>query len=591
MMRRLSASTIDSRGENHANGRAARDGRGGDGRRRRGLGRFFARRLRRLRLVASARTTERQPMIDGAMQDYPLTLDRFIDHAAKWHPRAEVVTAHEGRAISRTGYAALRARSLRVTAVFMDLGVAFGDRVATLAWNSQAHMEAWYAIMGMGAVCHTLNPRLSVEHLADMVAQAECRVLVASADLLPLARQIAERAERIDRLVVIDGDPGATAGDGRRPATLALETAMARAGGAAAWGGFDERTPCGLCFTSGTTGAPKGVTYTHRSNFLHTLRVLQADSLGASRADSILAVVPMFHANGWGLPFAAPAIGAKLVLPGRHTRGPDIARLIAAEGVTVAVGVPTVWLALIEHIEAEGGELPSLKRIIVGGAPMPPALMERIERRLGVVVQTSWGMTELSPAGTMAPPNESHRSAHVSGRPTIGVDLLLTDAEGRALPEQREVEGHLRVRGGSVVERYFGQQSPATDADGWFDTGDLARIDDSGSLIITGRAKDLVKSGGEWINPAEIEAVIAALPQVSLAVVIGRPDPKWGERPVLLVQLREDQTASDDELLGALRGKVPQWWIPDAVVRVQNMPQAATGKIDKRRLRLEYGGG
>ena len=530
-------------------------------------------------------------MIDGAMQDFPLTLDRFLDHAAKWHPQAEVVTALEGRVIGRVGYAELRARSLRVTAALMDLGVSFGDRVATLAWNTQAHVELWYGIMGMGAVCHTLNPRLSVEHLAAMAAQAGCRVLATSADLMPVARRIAQGAEWIDRLVVIDGDADAARGDDEAPATLALESAMAKARSVPVWGGFDERTPCGLCFTSGTTGAPKGVTYTHRSNFLHTLRLLQADAFGATATDSILAVVPMFHANGWGLPFVVPAVGAKLVLPGRHTRGPDIARLIASQGVTIAVGVPTVWLGLVEHIEAVGGELPSLKRIIVGGAPMPPALMERIERRLGVAVQTSWGMTELSPAGTMASPHEANRSANVSGRPAIGVDLLLTDAEGCALPEQRDVEGYLRVRGDSVIERYFGQQNPATDAEGWFDTGDLARIDGNGNLIITGRAKDLVKSGGEWINPAEIEAIVARLPQVSFAVVIGRSDPKWGERPILLVETRENQTVSDDELLGALEGKVPHWWIPDAVVRVQNMPLAATGKIDKQRLRLEYGGG
>ncbi len=530
-------------------------------------------------------------MIDGAMQDHPLTLDRLIDHAGKWHPRAEVVTADEGRVIARVGYAELRARSLRVTAVLMDLGVSFGDRVATLAWNTQAHMEVWYAVIGMGAVCHTLNPRLSAEQLGAMVAEAGCRVLVASADLMPLAGQIAERARQVERLVVIDGAPEAANGDGERPAALALEPGMAQARSEPRWGGFDERSPCGLCFTSGTTGAPKGVTYTHRSNYLHTLKQLQADAFGITRMDSVLAVVPMFHANGWGLPFVAPAVGAKLVLPGRHTKGPELARLIAAEGVTVAVGVPTVWVGLLEHMDAVGGELPSLKRICVGGSPLAPALMERMERRLGVTVQTSWGMTELSPAGSIASPFESNRSARVSGRPMIGVDLLLTDAAGRALPEQRGVEGHLRVRGDSVIERYFGQPSPATDADGWFETGDLARIDQDGNVMITGRSKDLVKSGGEWINPADIEAIVGGLPQVSFAVVIGRVDAKWGERPILLVEMREGETVGDDELLGALKGRVPSWWIPDAVVRLQNMPLAATGKIDKRRLRKEYGGG
>jgi fatty-acyl-CoA synthase len=274
----------------------------------------------------------------------------------------------------------------------------------------------------------------------------------------------------------------------------------------------------------------------------------------------------------------------------RNTHGAALAQLIASEAVTIAVGVPTVWLGLIEHLEATGGDLPSLRRIVVGGTSLPPALMDRIERRLGATVQTSWGMTELSPSGTLAPPNDLSRSALVSGRPAIGVDLLLTDAAGRALREQRNVEGHLRVRGASVIDRYFGDDQSATDADGWFDTGDLARIDDHGNLTITGRSKDLVKSGGEWINPAEIEAIICTLPQVSLAAVIGRVDPKWGERPVLLVEMRERETVSDEALLAALRGRVAQWWIPDAVIRLDKMPLASTGKIDKIRLRTEYGG-
>jgi fatty-acyl-CoA synthase len=531
------------------------------------------------------------PMSDGAMQDFPLTLERFLAHAAKWHPRAEVVTAGDDGAVDRVGYAELKARSLRVSAVLADLGVAFGDRVATLAWNTQAHVEAWYAIMGMGAICHTLNPRLTASQLGEMAAQSNCRVLVASADLTALAGQIAARATRVEQLVIIDG-PAAAAKDSReRPARMALELAMGQARGTPTWGGFDEDSPSGLCFTSGTTGAPKGVTYTHRASFLHTLRLLQAENFGFTSEDSVLAVVPMFHANAWGLPFAVPAVGAKLVLPGRRVDGASLARLIAAEGVTIGVGVPTVWLGLVEHLDAAGGVLPSLKRIVVGGAPLPPALMERIERRLEAAVQTSWGMTELSPSGTMTPPNHPKRAASLSGRPAIGVDLLLTDAEGRALPEQRDIEGHLHVRGAAVIERYFGEHRPATDAEGWFDTGDLARIDREGNLIIAGRSKDLVKSGGEWINPAEIEAIIGGLPQVSLAAVIGKPDLKWGERPILLVEIREQQTVSDEALLAPLQGRVPPWWVPDAVIRLPNMPLSATGKIDKIRLRTEYGRG
>ncbi|WP_354071300.1 AMP-binding protein [Caulobacter sp. 1776] len=513
------------------------------------------------------------------MQAFALTLDKFLDHAAKWRPNGQVVTAREGGGADRIGYADLRDRALRVSSVLEGLGVEKGDRVATLAWNSQAHVEVWFAIMGMGAVCHTLNPRLTAEQLVAMVVQSEAKVLVASADLAPMAREILARAPGIARLLVIDA---------AAPAEDLLEPLIASTRPDAIWGDFAETAPCGLCFTSGTTGAPKGVTYTHRSSYLHTLRILQADVMAISGGDAVLAVVPMFHANAWGLPFAAPAVGAKLVLPGRQTDGASLARLIAAEAVTVGVGVPTVWLGLVEHLEATGADLPSLKRIIVGGAPMAPALMERIETRLGVTVQTSWGMTELSPSGTVAPLGDPSRAA-LSGRPAVGVDLLLTDADGLALPEQREVEGHLRVRGAAVIQRYFGHDTPATDADGWFPTGDLARIDADGNLMITGRAKDLIKSGGEWINPAEIEAVVGALPEVSLAAVIGRSDAKWGERPILLVETQGE--VSDEALLAPLRGRVASWWIPDAVYRLARMPLASTGKIDKIRLRTEYGGG
>jgi len=527
-------------------------------------------------------------MLDGDTQTFALTLDKFLEHAAKWHPCAEVVTAREGGRVDRISYETLLERSRRVSAVLRESGVKAGDRVATLAWNTQAHVETWYAVMGMGAVCLTLNPRLTASQLAAMAIKAEVRVLVVSADLAPLAARIAELAPGVERLLVIDGavDEKITAPDVRELEPL-LNAADASA---IEWGGFAETAPSGLCFTSGTTGAPKGVTYTHRSSYLHTLRLLQADVLAITARDSVLSVVPMFHANAWGLPFAVPAVGAKLVLQGRYNDGASLAFLINAESVTIAVGIATVWLGLVEHVEATGVALPSLKRIVVGGAPLPPALMDRIEHCLGVTVQTSWGMTELSPSGTFAPPDDPARSAAVSGRPAIGVDLLITNAEGKALPEQRNVEGHLRVRGAAVLQRYFGDADSATDDGGWFATGDLAKIDADGNLIITGRAKDLIKSGGEWINPAEIEAVVNALPDVSLAAVIGRQHPKWGERPILLVQTRDQSLISDEALLAPLRDSVAPWWIPDAIIRIPQMPLAPTGKIDKIRLRVEYGG-
>lgn len=530
-------------------------------------------------------------MTDGVMQDYSLTLDRFLTHAAKWHPQAGIVTAGEaGQGNDRIGYGALEARCRRVSAALIGLRAGRGERIATLAWNTRAHVEAWYGIIGIGAVCHTLNPRLTAEHLASMVIQSQAHMIIVDEDLVPLAREIAALAPDVSRLLVINaGRPyteeqtgGVQLIDFGRVLAFTPEQDVV-------WGDFPETSPCGLCFTSGTTGAPKGVTYTHRSGYLHTLRALQADVMAITAQDAILAVVPMFHANAWGLPYAAPAAGAKLILPGRHSDGASLARLIAEEGVTIAVGVPTVWLGLIDHVEQAGIELPSLKRILVGGAPMPPALMARLERRLGVTIQTSWGMTELSPLGVIMPPFAANRAPEFSGKPAAGIDLLLTDAEGTPLAEQRGPEGHLRVKGPAVVERYHGQETSATDAAGWFPTGDLARIDADGHLIISGRAKDLIKSGGEWINPAEIEAIVSALPEVSLAAVIGRPDPKWGERPHLLVEIRPQTEISDDALLAPLRGRVASWWIPDSVVRLPAMPLAATGKIDKLRLRAEYG--
>ncbi|MDF7775372.1 AMP-binding protein [Sphingomonas sp. AOB5] len=523
-------------------------------------------------------------MIDGSIQSFPLTLDRILDHAAKWHPDTEVVTAGEGGINRRVDYATLRQRALKVSSLLRDYGVVRGNRVATLAWNSQAHVEVWYAIMGMGAVCHTLNPRLTATQLAWMLGQSGATILIVSADLQPLAAKIVAEAPHLERVLVIDGE--ASPGIG-----ATLEPLIEAASLDIAWGGFDETAPSGLCFTSGSTGAPKGVTYTHRSSFLHTLRLMQADVLGVRSTDSVLPVVPMFHANAWGLPFAVPGAGAKLVLPGRHTDGASLARLIESENVTIAVGVPTVWLGLCEHLETTGTRLPSLQRITVGGAPMPPALMARIEDQLGVAVQTSWGMTELSPVGTFGVMTDADRPAAISGRPALGVDLMLADEKGDPLADQRDREGRLHVRGAAVIERYFGQETPCADAEGWFDTGDLAKIDRRGNLMITGRAKDLIKSGGEWINPAEIEAVVCALPQVSLAAVIGRSDDKWGERPMLLVELREDQDISDQDLLGALRGRVASWWIPDSVVRVPSMPLASTGKIDKLSLRASFSGG
>jgi len=306
-------------------------------------------------------------------------------------------------------------------------------------------------------------------------------------------------------------------------------------------------------------------------------------------SDSLLIAVPMFHANGWGLPFAAPAVGARIVMPGRHTDGASLARLMREERVTLAAGVQTVWLGVVEHLDEVGGELPDLKRVLIGGSKCPDSLIRRMEERLGAEVQTSWGMTELSPLGTIAAPNLPRSTSTASGRPPLGLDLKLTDSEGSMLERQRGVVGHLWVKGPSVVERYYRSDASALDDDGYFDTGDLATIDDAGNLTISGRSKDLIKSGGEWINPTEIEDIVGRHPSVVQVAVIGRPDEKWGERPVLVVEPRAGEALDSEALLETLRGKVARWWIPDCVTQVSAMPLASTGKIDKNRLRAEFG--
>jgi acyl-CoA synthetase (AMP-forming)/AMP-acid ligase II len=525
------------------------------------------------------------------MQRYGLTVDKFLDHAAKWHGAACVVSPGATGAAERISYRQLRERCELASGAMLEQGLKQGDRIATLAWNTQDHLILYYAAMGAGLVCHTLNPRLGVAHLVEMVNEAQDRWIAVGAGLQSLARELLASCPRLQTVILLDGQSPQEDYQGRAH-QWTLEELLQRFGRPARWGEFDEEAPAGLCYTSGTVGRPRGVLYTHRSNYLHTLRALQADAIALSAEDSVLVAVPMYHANGWGFPFAAPAAGAKMVLPGRSTDPVHLYELIVKERVSVAAAVQTVWLGLVEHLERAGGELPSLRRIIIGGSHCPEALLRRIEERLDVRVQPSWGMTELSPLGTIEPPNVPPRPGpRTSGRAPMGLDMKLVDAEGVALPDQRMRVGRLMVRGASVADRYFDQSGPSLDAEGYFDTGDLAMIDEAGYLTITGRAKDLIKSGGEWINPREIEDLIGTLPEVGLAAVVGRPDPKWGERPVLIVEPRAQRSIDQEALLAALRGKVPAWWLPEKIVIVERMPLAATGKIDKQRLRAEQAGG
>lgn len=520
------------------------------------------------------------------MQTYRLTVEKFLDHAASWFGHTEVVSAESGTGSRRINYSQLHSRTQRLSGALAALGLNTGDRVGTLAWNTQHHLEMYYASMNAGFVCHTLNPRFNASHLASVINEAGTRTLAVAASLQPLLTELLALCPSIHTLIFLDDRVDAFAFPSEH--TWNIDELIERLGTELPWNVADENAAAGLCYTSGTTGKPKGVLYTHRSNYLHTLRLLQADAFALRSDDCVLVAVPMFHANGWGLPFAAPAVGAKLVLPGRNTDGASLARLIREEGVTIAAGVQTVWLGLLDHLDASGESLPSLQRIVIGGSNCPDALIHRMEERLDVEVQTSWGMTELSPLGTIAAPGAGRGTSRSAGRPLLGLDLKLTDSSGIRLPQQRDASGHLWVRGASVVSTYFGHAEPSLDEEGFFNTGDLAEIDARGQLTICGRSKDLIKSGGEWINPAEIEKLVGLQPSVGLVAVIGRKHPKWGERPVLIVEPSHGHQIDPDALLAGLKGKIESWWIPDQVIQLDRMPLAATGKIDKQRLRLDY---
>ena len=523
------------------------------------------------------------------MQSYALTIDKFLNHAAKWHGEVDIVSASAPGALQRTCYRELHQRANRLSGALKALGLEQGACVATLAWNTQAHMETYYAAMGAGLICHTLNPRLTPAHLSEMINLAEGEVLAVATNLAPLVSAILPLCSNLKHVIWLDEETSIQSCQ-RQPHVKfwAYEAFLRELGQGTSWGQFDENEPAGLCFTSGTTGKPRGVLYTHRSNYLHTLRALQADALALTGQDTLMIAVPMFHANGWGLPFAAPAVGARLVLPGRQADGASLARLMRTEKVTLAAGVQTVWLGLLDHLDETGEDLPDLKRILIGGSKCPASLIERMQSRLGVTVQTSWGMTELSPIGAISPPAIADTMTETAGLAPMGLDMVLTDAQGKVLPEQRDVSGHLKVRGHSVVGQYFKADQSALDENGYFDTGDLATIDVQGRLTINGRSKDLIKSGGEWINPAEIEDIIGHHPEVSQVAVIGRSDPKWGERPVLIIEASPGCNPGADNLRQTLKGRVADWWIPDEMIVVDVMPLAATGKIDKIKLRQNY---
>ena len=531
----------------------------------------------------------------GLMQDWPLLCHRIIDHAALNHGgRAVHSRAVEGP-LHATTYAAIRSNALKLAKRLTADGIRLGDRVATLAWNTWRHLEAWYGIVGIGAIYHTVNPRLFPEQIAWIVNQAEDRVLLTDLTFVPLLEKLAERLPSIEPFVVLT--------DAAHMPSTALRNAVpyeqwiAEADDDFAWGRFDENTAAGLCYTSGTTGHPKGVLYSHRSNVLQAMAIAWTDVFGIAGNDVAMPVVPMFHANGWSIAFTAPMVGATLVMPGARLDGAAILELLTKYRVTCTAAVPTVWLALLQHLEASGGKLEHLRRVVIGGAACPRSIVKAFQETYGVEVVHAWGMTEMSPLGTICTLKPEYAAlageARIDlqtkqGQAPFTVEMKITDDLGAALPRDGTTSGRLKVRGPAVAKAYFKESGSALDAEGFFDTGDIATIDPHGYMQITDRAKDVIKSGGEWISSIAIENLAVGHPKVAEAAVIGVRHPKWDERPLLVVVLKAGQQASRAEILDFMRGKIAGWWMPDEVAFVAEIPHSATGKVMKTALREQF---
>jgi fatty-acyl-CoA synthase len=541
------------------------------------------------------RSTRRSNVMLGLMQDWPLLCHRIIDHAALNHAERPIISRSIEGPIHRTNYTQIRARALRVAQRLDRDGIRLGDRVATLAWNTWRHLESWYGILGVGAIYHTVNPRLFPEQIVWIINHAEDRVIMTDLTFLPLLEKIADKVPTIERVVVYTDAAHMPATTLRN--AVAYETWLAEADGDFAWREFDENTAAGMCYTSGTTGNPKGVLYSHRSNVLHTLMSLQTEVFGLTSRDVTLPIVPMFHANSWGLAFSAPAVGSSMVLPGAKLDGPSVYEMLKEYKVTCTGAVPTVWLALLQHLEKTGGKLPDLKRVIVGGSACPRAMIKTFEKDYGVQVFHAWGMTEMSPLGSVGSLKPEYADLPVEqrldikqkqGHSPFGVDWKITDDANKELPWDGKTFGRLKVRGPAVAKAYFKVDEPILDAEGFFDTGDVATIDRYGYMQITDRSKDVIKSGGEWISSIDLENLAVGHPKVAEAAVIGVRHPKWDERPLLVIVLKEGQSATKQELLDFLNGKIAKWWMPDDVVFVAAIPHTATGKIQKTALREQF---
>ena len=532
----------------------------------------------------------------GLMQDWSLLLHRIIDHAANFHGERKVISRSIEGPIHTTDYRQVRARALKVSQRLSKDGIKLGDRVATLAWNTWRHLEAWYGIVGIGAIYHTVNPRLFPDQVIWIINHAEDRVMMTDLTFVPFLEKIANKLPTIERYILLTDAahmPKTTLKN-----AVAYEDWIAEADGDFKWASFDENTAAGMCYTSGTTGHPKGVLYSHRSNVLHAYIAALPDSKGICSRDVVMPVVPMFHANCWSLAFSTPMVGATMVMPGAKMDGASIYELLDTFKVSFTAAVPTVWLMLLQDLEKTGRRLPHLKRVVIGGSACPRAMTKAFQEKYGVEVVHAWGMTEMSPLGSLCTMKPEYASLEgdarlnvqmKQGHPPFGVEMKITDDAGRDLPWDGKTFGRLKVRGPAVAKAYYkGEGGEAFDKDGWFDTGDVATMDQYGYMQITDRAKDVIKSGGEWISSIDVENLAVGHPKVAEAAVIGVSHPKWDERPLLVIVLKKGETVTKEELLEFMHGKIAKWWMPDDVVFVEDIPHTATGKIQKITLRQRF---
>ena len=534
--------------------------------------------------------------MNGLMMQQPLLISSLLVHAERHHGDQEVVSRRVEGDIHRETYRELAARSRRMAKALAALGVNSGERVATLAWNGYRHMELYYAVSGSGAVLHTLNPRLHPDQVVYIADHAEDQVLFFDLTFLPMIEAVAGRVKTIKHFIAMT-DRAHMPAASKVPNLLCFEDLLQAQDDHFEWPLFDENQASSLCYTSGTTGNPKGVLYSHRSTVLHTFAIALPDTLNCSARDTILPVVPMFHVNAWGLPYAACMIGAKLVFPGPGLDGKSLYELFETESVTLSAGVPTVWQGLLAYVEANDLKFSTMRRTVIGGSACPPAMMHTFQERYGVQVLHAWGMTEMSPVGTAATLKSKHIGLSLEekfavqstqGHAVYGVDMKIVGEDGAALPWDGKASGELLVRGPWIISTYFRGAGGDPLVEGWFPTGDVATIDADGYMHITDRSKDVIKSGGEWIGSIDLENIAMAHPKVAMAACIAAAHPKWDERPLLVVVKKPGVELSRDEMLAFFDGRIAKWWTPDDVVFVDAIPLGATGKMLKNRLREQF---